>query len=852
MLRLRRWTALAAVVWALLALVLAIAGQLTAKGVLYPPLQTSGTGGIVIVHWLHESAAAAGVAVGDRVLAVDGRPINTWFRQRGWENLEGGVAVTYSLEAKDGSTREVALEPVPRDQAMARMFVPLFGATLVVGIAYLGLGALVWRLRPDRSEAWAFLLFCSVMATQMFGSVHTYDALWGYERMLMNLPFVGATTFHLFTTFPSEPPWMLRFPQARTVLYALAALVALAGVLESALGASGMGPTTASFAFGALGAAAGIAVLTREWWRSRGTPDSARVDIVFLAATLSFAPVVGVLIAQLVLRATFPTSLVLLWFVVFPVAMAYGIARNQLFDIRGAARSSAAYGAATLAITGLFALLITFADAAFSRFNMNANSPFFSVTFLFFAILAFNPLRNRLQALVDRVFDRDRVGYRNAVREISEAMVSMLSLDEVSDRLLLAVTDTMGVERAMVMILDDEHQQLRPSAWRGDWEEEALKIELAVDHPIGKHLWMRRQELTRLDFEDTADAETREVCRDVFETLEVELLVPILFGVDLLGVIAVGRKLSGEALGTDDRQLLRTLANQSAIAIENAKAFDEIAKLNETLETRVEERTTELRDTQAQLMQSEKMRSLGQLVAGVAHELNNPIGFVHANLQLLEGYVEKLIQFQQTGESAEKPREAIGKLLSRSREGTQRVKDIVQGLRMFSRMDQAELGDADINEEIERTLGLMETHFRDGISLERDFGKLPRVRCLPGQLNQVFMNLIMNACDALDGGGCIVVRTRPSEAGVSLYFEDDGPGIPEEVRGRMFEPFFTTKPVGKGTGLGLSISHGIIERHGGRMNVECPEAGGTVFRIDLPLKAHIEPEEGERTAGNAG
>jgi signal transduction histidine kinase len=846
--RFRRGTALAAVAWAGLALLLAVGGQLNARAPLYPPLQTSGTGGIVIVYWVHETAAAAGVEIGDRVLAVDGRPINTWFRQRGWENLEASVPVSYSLETKDGTPHEVALEPVPRDETDARMFVPLFGATLAVGIAYLGLGLLVWRLRPDRSESWAFLLFCSVMATQMFGSVHTYDALWGYERMLLNLPFIGATTFHLFTTFPSEPPWMLRVPRARTVVYSLAGLVAFAAVLESALGASVTGPATASFAFAALGALAGIAVLTREWWRSRGTPDSARTDIVFLGAVLSFAPVMMALIAQLVLRMTLSTSIVLVWFVVFPAVMAYGIARNQLFDIRGAARSSAAYGAATLAITGLFALLITFADAAFSRFNMNANSPFFSVTFLFFAILAFNPLRNRLQALVDGVFDRDRVGYRTAVREISEAMVSMLSLDEVSDRLLLAVTDTMGVERAMVLILDDEPQQLRPSAWRGEWEEEALEIEIAVDHPIGKHLWMRRQELTRLDFDDTMEPETREVCRDVFENLEVELLVPILFGVDLLGVIAVGRKLSGEALGPDDRQLLRTLANQSAIAIENAKAFDEIAKLNETLEARVEERTKELRETQAQLMQSEKMRSLGQLVAGVAHELNNPIGFVHANLHLIEGYVEKLIRFQQSGESYEKPREAIGKLLRSSRGGTQRVKDIVQNLRTFSRMDQAEVDDADLNAEIETTLGLMEPHLKGGVSLVRDFGVLPRVRCLPGQLNQVFMNLMMNACDALDGSGHIVVRTRPSEVGVSLFFEDDGPGIPEEVRGRMFDPFFTTKPVGKGTGLGLAISHEIIERHGGRMEVECPETGGTIFRIDLPLKARIDPQEGERVA----
>jgi two-component system NtrC family sensor kinase len=237
------------------------------------------------------------------------------------------------------------------------------------------------------------------------------------------------------------------------------------------------------------------------------------------------------------------------------------------------------------------------------------------------------------------------------------------------------------------------------------------------------------------------------------------------------------------------------------------------------------------------------MKSLGQLVAGVAHELNNPIGFVHANLQLLDEYIRKLVDAQRTGGDTERAREAITKLLARSREGTERVKKIVQDLRTFSRMDQAELQDANLNEEIERTLALMEPRFKGGIRVERHSGQLPHVRCYPAQLNQVFMNLVMNACDALDGGGRIAVRTRPTAAGVSLAFEDDGPGIPPEHRERIFAPFFTTKPVGKGTGLGLSISHGIVERHGGRMSVECPPAGGTVFRIELPRVARISEEE---------
>ena len=290
-------------------------------------------------------------------------------------------------------------------------------------------------------------------------------------------------------------------------------------------------------------------------------------------------------------------------------------------------------------------------------------------------------------------------------------------------------------------------------------------------------------------------------------------------------------------MGTDDRQLLRTLANQSSIAIENAKAFDEIAKLNESLEARVEERTQELQETQNQLMQSEKLKSLGQLVAGVAHELNNPIGFVHANLQLLDEFIEKLLATQESGGDATQYRDAISKLLSRSREGTERVKKIVQDLRTFSRTDQADLQMAQLTDEIDSTLALMEHGFKGGIEVIREYQTLPEVLCYPGQLNQVFLNLLMNACDVLEGGGTITIRAKPIDDGVQIEFEDSGPGIPADVQMRIFDPFFTTKEIGKGTGLGLSLSHGIIERHGGRIQIVSQPGEGAIFQIELPLIA---------------
>jgi signal transduction histidine kinase len=830
--RTRQLTGSFAAIWALLAIGLSVFALISPRPGPQLPIRTSIIAGVPIVHAVSASAKAAGIEEGDQLLSVDGVPAIEVL----WDaHLETGVPDEYHFEKPDGTLITASLAPVLAEDVDEGSDVLLHLGLLLVSSLYLVIALAVWWTRQASPESWALLLYCSTMSVLLSTAIRVDIIPWAATRVLATLPFLGATTFHLFTTYPIEPRWVTKRRRIRLIPYLIAGAILVSIMTQSVMGIPPHWIAAIAFTFGIGLSAASIVILAvgRRQAREAGIGD--RADLMLLACLVSLLPALLALIAEWVIPTALPWYVALLWVGFFPVAVGYGMVRKQLFEFRLAAKSSAAYGAATLAITGVFAFMITFADELVARYGVNVRSV--QVVLLFLAILAFNPLRERMQGLVDTFFDRDRSRYRLAVREISEAMVSMLSMGEIGDRILAALTDTMGVSRAMVLLFDENDRVLRASAWRGDWDQVDIDTEIPSDHPIWKHLWMRREELARSDFDDDPDPEKRESCWDIYDTLEVELLVPILFGVDLLGVIAVGRKLSGERLATDDRQLLRTLANQSSIAIENAKAFDEIAKLNESLEARVEMRTRELQETQNQLMQSEKLKSLGQLVAGVAHELNNPIGFVHANLQLLDEFIGKLVKAHETGGDGTQYRDAITKLLGRSREGTERVKQIVQDLRTFSRTDQADLHMAQLTDEIDTTLALMEPRFKGHIEVVRDYQPLPEVRCYPGQLNQVFLNLLMNACDVLEDGGKITIRTSTIEGGVRLEFEDSGPGVSAGVQSRIFDPFFTTKEVGKGTGLGLSLSHGIIERHGGRIQVVSEPGAGAIFQIELPLIA---------------
>lgn len=322
------------------------------------------------------------------------------------------------------------------------------------------------------------------------------------------------------------------------------------------------------------------------------------------------------------------------------------------------------------------------------------------------------------------------------------------------------------------------------------------------------------------------------------------------------------RAADGEYLWVHDK--LRLIRDENGAPLEVIGSMTDITarvEMELALQTKGEEQVrliTRLREAHDQLLQSEKMASIGQLAAGIAHEINNPVGFVNSNVGTLKNYLVTLfgvIEGYDEAVSGAAPGSSVARrlteirknaevdflkedtadLISESMDGLKRVKDIVQALKDFSHVGETEWQLADLHQGIDSTLNIVANEIKYKATVEKHYGQLPEIKCMASQLNQVFMNLLVNAAHAIADNGVIAIRTGAANGWVWVAISDTGCGIPVENMNRIFEPFFTTKPVGSGTGLGLSLSYSIVNKHGGRIEVDSQPGAGTTFTVRLPM-----------------
>ncbi len=776
---------------------------------------------IGLAHW-----AGGSDLYQSQVIEVDGRAVtSTPEVYRFVRQLAPGTPVSYLLR-RGGVERTVV---VPCERFGVRDWILLFGAYLLNSATYLALGLMVWVLRPRAPLGRALLSFGTSSALWMVTAMDLYGPATFFRVHVIGESLFPAAALHLSLQFPQPHPLARHI----WVAYLLSVLILVPyELLLYRPDAYTLIHNLATFYLGVAALTFGARLIS-EYWRGRSHLARQRIRVMTLGTLAGFALPGAIFLASAATAGMVPVNMGAFTGFLFALALAYAIVKHDLFEIDAMVKRGAYYllltGAVGVAYVGAVVLFNVALPGAIT------DSAAFPVAFTLAVLVLFNPLRTLLQGVVDRVFFR--TSYDGA--QVLEAVGARLSSALTREHIATLVRD--GVQGA----IPNASTRLFVAVADGPLREVGGTLD--VPRPLLPALADGRL-LTAFDsIESYPDPSTHEVVRDALAEMEAEVAVPLIRQGEVVGLLTAGSKRSGLFYTAGDAAFLRALAFQAATALQNAASYETVVELNARLEERVAERTAqleasnrdlgsaldELRQAQVQLVQSEKMASLGRLVAGVAHEINNPVSFIATSVSPLRKRLER---------AAGAAPEPVQKMLREAEDivdimarGAERTAAIVKDLRSFSRLGEAARKAVDLHEGLEVSLRLLESRWRERVTVHRDFGDLPAVECDPGQVNQVFMNILSNACDAISGQGNVWVTTRRNGSSVEVAIRDDGGGMPPEVVTRIFDPFFTTKDVGGGTGLGLAISHGVITGHGGTIDVESAPGQGTTFRIRLPI-----------------
>lgn len=482
-----------------------------------------------------------------------------------------------------------------------------------------------------------------------------------------------------------------------------------------------------------------------------------------------------------------------------------------------------------------------------------------------------------------RIFDSS--GNSNSILDLttvikaSQAITSEIVLDNLLDKLLSIILENAAAQKGSLILLKDN--RLFIEAMDNDQDNDLVvlqstPVEESQDIPLSLINYVTRTQQSLVLNDATKEAIYQEDSYILREQPKSVLCAPIFYQGKFTGIIYLENNQVTGVFTNSRLEILKLLTSQAAIAIENARLYAREQEKSKQLQESLEQ----LQQTQAQLVQTEKISSLGQLVAGVAHEVNNPVGFIAGNLSIANQYIDDLLELlnlYQTNlpsppEEIEAFQEEIDldyliedlpKMINSMELGTDRIRDIMQSLRNFSRTDTADKKAVNLHEGIETTLMILQHRLkakpeRPEIKIIKKYEDIPDIKCYSGQLNQAFMNLLANAIDALDESNqgktyteieknpnVITISTSADEDKVTIRIADNGPGMSQVVKSKLFKAFFTTKPEGKGTGLGLSISHQIItEKHSGQLHCISSPGKGAEFIIELPLELTLDEEWG--------
>lgn len=523
------------------------------------------------------------------------------------------------------------------------------------------------------------------------------------------------------------------------------------------------------------------------------------------------------------------------------VVLAFGLLKYDLLDLRVAVGRGFFYLFLTVTLAIIYVIILSLLNVVIVSYG-EANPLLVSLVLAFLVVLLYEPLKKIIIRFVDAWYYRGRYHYRSMLEEVSGTLTSLLRLSEVGKYLVDSIYKNLKIVTVFIVVFDHDRgveilKEVRGSLENGpDMDRVAAEpyLEMYFDH------FSRPLSAGSVKASELPD-QGKIILEDVLKRAGIVHAFSIPFTGPLRGVMLLGEKKSGDLYTPEDMALLSTLSNQAAMAIANADSYERLQRVNRDLEARVRERTADLtrvieekNRTQAQLIQSESLAAIGQLVAGTAHELNNPLA---GALSLIESSVEVL-------GDRDDPQGSLAEILDDldfSARELKRAGRITKSLLSLSRQNDDSSEPVNMQVVVEDALRILKSRYKHmDVEIATEFDPLlPIVEGNYAQLGQAFINIINNAIQALpETGGAVLLKSCRAENGQEFYVQckDNGCGIDAERLKRVFNPFFTTKPVGEGTGLGLYIAHEIIRRHEGLIRIESEEGSGTVVTVTFPHK----------------
>jgi len=432
----------------------------------------------------------------------------------------------------------------------------------------------------------------------------------------------------------------------------------------------------------------------------------------------------------------------------------------------------------------------------------------------------YSTLRERAESQAIRV---------GLINRISTSIRDTLDTEEIIKTTINEISQTLGVYKGIFAKYDKNTDKLTiKQEWHINNQAQSEKKELEIDTYIKTSILNHTSQISI----NTSSPELQEANT---ENSKPRLVVPVIYQGEIFGIILLYHINSKRIWHTEEVSLVEGLCAQVASAIYQASLFEKVENQRKELELTL----TQLKEAQTQLIQSEKMASLGKLVAGVAHEINTPIGSISSNIDMLVKYTRKLKEQESDNHKLGSIFTVLDDINAINTEAIRRINTIIKSLRNFARLDEAELKKVDIHEGIQSTLMLINHEIKNRIKIIEEYGNLPAVECYPNLLNQVFMNILVNAYQSIDNEGTITIKTDIKDNKVQITISDTGKGISQENLPKIYDPGFTTKGVGVGTGLGLSICYQIVEKHQGTILVNSQTGLGTVFIVEIPLRQNF-------------